>query len=58
MRGIAGKKATVKWGILASLLLIGLLVFGFSSFALAGEGEESAPSAVTSSDSGSSGGDT
>ena len=58
MRGIAGKKATVKWGILASLLLIGLLVFGFFFVCSGGRGEGVCPFGVTSSDSGSSGGDT
>lgn len=59
MGNIARRRQTAKWNLLylASVLLIVLLVFGFSAYAHASDGEGSASSTVTSSDSSGSSGD-
>jgi len=60
MKVVAQKRQARKLNMfhLASILLVILLVFGFSTYAQASDGEASTSSAVTSSDNGSSGGDT
>jgi hypothetical protein len=58
MKIVTGKKETMKRRMLylASMLMIGLLIFGFASYAMASEGEESAQNSVSTSDSSSGGG--
>jgi len=58
MKIVTGKKHTINWSgrFLAIMLMIGLLIFGFASYAMASEGEESAQNQVSSSDSSSGGG--
>ena len=57
MKIITGKKLTIKWRIFSiiSILIMGMLIFGFSSPVMASEGEESALFSVSSNDSDNSG---
>ncbi|NLF45211.1 MAG: hypothetical protein GX581_03955, partial [Syntrophomonadaceae bacterium] len=58
MNFITGKTQTMKWRglFLAIMLLIGLLILGSASYAMASDGEECAQNSVSSSDSSTSGG--